>query len=156
MKTLLACVCVSAILAAPLAHAQDAAVEAPIHQFIDGVGKGDMASVKAAHVASPVIIDNVAPHIWSGPNAFDTFLTALVASESASGKSDAALAIGPVITETINGDNAYVVVPSTYTFKQKGQTLRETGTMTFVLAKQTSGWKIASWTWTSPDAQPVP
>jgi ketosteroid isomerase-like protein len=155
MKTLLAFVCLSAAFAAPLAHAQDAAVEAPIHQFIDGVSKGDMASVKAAHVASPVIVDNIAPHIWTGPEAFDTFIATLVATEAAAGKTGSVLAIGDVVTETVSGDSAYVVVPSTYTYRQNGRTMRETGTITFVLVKQDAVWKIASWVWTSPDAVPV-
>ncbi|CAN5145861.1 hypothetical protein BH09PSE1_BH09PSE1_21250 [soil metagenome] len=156
MKTLLALMCLSAVFAAPLAYAQDAAVEAPIHQFIDGVGRGDMASVKAAHVASPIIVDNIAPHLWSGPDAFDTFLNALMSTEAAQGKTGSVLAIGDVVTETVSGDTAYVVVPSTYTFQQNGRTLRETGTITFALVKQAADWKIAAWVWTSPDAQPVP
>jgi len=55
----------------------------------------------------------------------------------------------------VSGDRAYVIIPATYTFKQKGQTLRETAQMTFVLAKEASGWKIHAWTWTGPEAAPV-
>ncbi len=43
------------------------------------------------------------------------------------------------------GDHAYVVTPCTYSFKQNGQAMRETGTITFVLVKNRSAWKIASW-----------
>jgi hypothetical protein len=33
--------------------------------------------------------------------------------------------------------------------------MRETGTMTFALVKQSADWKIRAWTWTSPKAVPV-
>jgi hypothetical protein len=48
----------------------------------------------------------------------------------------------------VSGARAYVIVSSTYTFKQKGMTLRETAQITFVLTEETFGWKILAWTWT--------
>jgi len=54
----------------------------------------------------------------------------------------------------VSGQTAYVVVAATYTFKQKGVAMREPAQMTFSLAKEAAGWKIAGWTWTGPD--PVP
>jgi ketosteroid isomerase-like protein len=56
----------------------------------------------------------------------------------------------------ISGDHAYAISPTTYTFKQNGQTMRETAQMTLALEKDAAGaWKIASWTWTGPEAKPV-
>lgn len=46
-----------------------------------------------------------------------------------------AVALGPITRESVIGNNAYVVVPSTYTFQQAGRKMRETGTMTFALVK---------------------
>ncbi|HTI30905.1 MAG TPA: hypothetical protein VL405_02150, partial [Sphingomonas sp.] len=76
-------------------------------------------------------------------------------SEAASGKTDGQVAIGAVTRESVTGDHAYVIFPSTYTFKQKGKTMRETGSMTFALVEQGADWKIAAWTWSSPEAVPV-
>jgi hypothetical protein len=45
--------------------------------------------------------------------------------------------------------------PDTYTFKKNGMLMRETAQMTFALAKGPTGWKIAAWTWTGPDAVPL-
>ena len=155
MKSLLALAALPALLAATAAQAGNPAVEAPIRQMIDGFNKGDIKAAKATHVASPMIIDEVAPYAWSGPKAFDSWSSALAKAEAAEGKTGGKVAIGAPIRETIVGDRAYVVTPSTYTFKQKGQTMREAGTMTIVLIKGKAGWKIQAWTWTSPEAAPL-
>ena len=48
-----------------------------------------------------------------------------------------------------------MIVPSTYTYKQKGVAMRETAQMTFTLKKGANGWLIHGWTWTGPKAQKV-
>ena len=137
------------------ASANDAAVDATIRQFAAAFNKGDMKAAKALHVASPMIIDEVPPHLWSGTNAFDSWGADLAKSEAAEGKSGGLVTIGAPSREAVSGDHAYVVAPSTYTFKQKGMTMRETAQFTFVLDKEATGWKIAAWTWTGPEAKPV-
>lgn len=156
MKSLVVLSCALFLAAAPMAHAGDAGVEATIRQFADAFNKGDMKTAKALHVAAPVITDEVAPYNWNGANAFDTWGADLGKAEAAEGKSGGKVTIGAPTRENVAGDHAYVVAPSTYTFKQKGKTMRETAQMTIALNKETSGWKIASWTWTGPEAKPVP
>ncbi len=155
MKILFALTGACALLLAPGAYAGDAGVETVIHQFNDAFNKGDVAAARALHVAAPIIADEPAPHLWSGPKAFDNWLADLGKEEAAQGKTEGTVAIGAPTREVVSGDRAYVIVPSTYTFKQKGKTLREVAQMTFVLAKEPSGWKIAAWTWTGPEGTPV-
>ncbi|CAN5603229.1 hypothetical protein BH10PSE4_BH10PSE4_27000 [soil metagenome] len=155
MKSLFALVVTSALLAAPAALAGDDPVVAPIHKMMDGFNKGDIAAVKALHVAAPTIVDNVAPFSWSGPKAFDTWVDDLAKSEAALGKTDGAVFFGEPVDEVIAGDRAYVVTPCSYTYKLKGQTVRETGMTAFVLVKAGADWKVESWSWASPKAVPV-
>lgn len=147
----------TAALTMPIAaSAASPAVEAPIRTMIDAFNQADVARAKTTHVAAPMILDEpTAPFAWSGPTAFDDWLAALSKSEAASGKTGGKVAIGAATRETVVGDHAYVIVPSTYTFQQQGRTLRETGTMTFALVKQNADWKIQAWTWTSPEGVPV-
>lgn len=151
----------TAVLASALffgqpASAEETTVEAPINRMVAAFNKGDIGAARATHVASPAIIDEVgAPFVWSGPNAFDAWIGALSKAEAAAGKSDGSVAIGPPTRESVSGDHAYVIVPSTYTFKQRGKTMREVGTMTFALIRNAQEWLIAGWTWTSPEAAPV-
>jgi hypothetical protein len=155
MKPLLALAVASALFAAPAAHAGDPAIDALIHQMINSFNKGDLKAVKATHVASPLIVDEVPPFAWSGPTAFDEAMDLLNQARAARGEMDGVMGIGTPIQESIYGDHAYVVMPSSYTYRQKGQTMREEGTITFVLVKVESAWKIQAWTWASPEAKPV-
>lgn len=146
----------AALTAASAAPAADPAVEAPIRAMLAAFNKGDVAAAKATHVAAPMILDEpTAPFAWGGPTAFDDWIAALGKSEADAGKTGGRVALGAAIRESVMGDHAYVVMPSTYTFQQQGRTMRETGTMTFALVKQGADWKIQAWTWSSPEAVPV-
>jgi len=138
------------------ASAAKGAVEAPIRTMVTAFNKGDVALAKSAHVADPMILDEpTAPYAWSGPRAFEDWIAALSQSEAKAGKTGGKVALGAATRTSVMGDHAYVVVPSTYTFQQAGRTMRETGTMTFALVKQSADWKIQAWTWTSPEAVAV-
>ena len=151
MKILIA---LAALVCASAAQA-DTGVDTTIRQFSDAFNKGDVKAEKALYVAKPVIIDEVGPHLWTGPTAIDGWLADSAKSDAAEGKTDGRAALSAPTRELVSGDRAYVTVPSTYTFKQKGKTFRETAQMTFVLTKVSSNWKIAAWTWTGPEGVPV-
>ena len=157
MKKVSALVFAAALAAASAAQAAaDTAVEAPIRAMLAAFNRGDVAAAKATHIAAPMILDEpTAPFTWSGPTAFDDWVAALGRSEAAAGKTGGTVALGAVTRESVEGDRAYVVLPSTYSFQQRGHAMRETGTMTFALVRQPAGWKIAAWAWTSPVAVPV-
>jgi ketosteroid isomerase-like protein len=141
---------------ASAAHANDASVDATVKAFGDAFNKGDMKAAKALHTASPVIVDEVPPHFWSGAKAFDSWGADLGKSDAAEGRSGGQVTMGTPTREVISGNHAYVIVPTTYTFQQKGQAMREAAQMTLALDKDAAGaWKIASWTWTGPVAKPV-
>jgi len=145
----------TAVCIAVPVSARDLAVEAPIKRMMDGFNKGDIAAVKSAHVTSPTIVDNVSPFFWSGPNAFDEWVSDLSKAEAAEGKTDGVVTFAPVVDEVISGDRAYVVTRSEYDYKQNGKNIREVGYTSFVLVKQGGEWKVASWSWASPSGLPV-
>lgn len=151
MKVLIA---LATLVCASAAQA-DTGVDTTIRQFGDALNKGDVKAAKALYVAKPVIIDEVGPHLWTGPKAIDGWLADAAKSDAAEGKTDGQAALSTPTREVVSGDRAYVIVPSTYTFKQKGKTLRETAQMTFVLTKVSLDWKIAAWTWTGQEGVPV-
>ena len=140
---------------ASVAQAADAAVEAPIQQFVTAFNKGDGAGAVATMTARVSIIDEVAPFQWRGPDAFARWGAALGADSKARDITDQSVAIGAPTREIVSGVNAYVIVPATYSFKQKGVKMAEVAQMTFTLLKGDAGWKIAGWTWTGPDASAV-
>ena len=135
------------------AQAPDAQLIAPIQKFIDSFNKGDMAGASATHAADASITDEVSPFLWRGPQALKTWAADLESDAKKRGITDQSVAISaPTRTET-NGDQAYVVVPAVYTFKERGVAMREAAQMTFVLKKSAAGWLIHAWTWTGPKPQ---
>jgi hypothetical protein len=141
--------------AAAGAQAQDAQVMAPIKKFIDSFNKGDTAGAAATHAADAdlTITDEVPPFLWRGPQAFKEWSTALDADAKKRGMTEPVVTLkAPTRTET-DGNQAYVVVPAVFTFKERGVAMREAAQMTFVLQKGAAGWLIHGWTWTGPKPQ---
>jgi len=152
----LVCLCVGIGTAAP-AQTTDPQLIAPINRFMEAFNKGDMTAAAATHAsdADLVIIDEVPPYLWRGAQAFRTWAADLTSDDKKNGVTDQKVSIGAPTRVEMVATAAYVVVPSVYTFKQKGVAMRETAQMTFTLKKSPSGWLIHGWTWTGPKARKV-
>jgi hypothetical protein len=138
------------------AVAADAQLMAPIQQFIDSFNKGDVKAAEAAHDSAAMsIIDEVPPYVWQGPGAFKAWAAALEADAKRRGHTDQSVKLGESSREEVTGDRAYVVVPATFTFKEKGAAMAEQAQMAFALARGASGWKISGWSWTGPRPSPA-
>ena len=143
-------------LAAPApAQTADADLMAPIQKFVDSFNKGDAAAAAATHAASAdlTIIDELPPFIWRGAKAFQSWSADLDSDAKKNGITDAGVTLSAPTRTERNADQAYVIVPAVYSFKQRGTAMRATAQMTFVLRRGPSGWLIHAWTWTGPKAQ---
>ena len=131
-------------------------VTAPIHQFIDGFNSGDTKSAFAAYATGPIqIVDEFAPHRWMGPKAPQIWAADYDKHAAATGVSDGSVKYGDPTRSEIEGDVAYVIVPTVYTYKDHGQPTAEEGEMTFVLHGGKTGWKISAWTWSGVKPHPA-
>jgi len=139
-----------AVLCAPAAiPARQDDVSAPVRQFIDGFNTGNVQSAFAAYTTGQIIIvDEYAPQIWSGPDAAHQWAEAYDKHAQATGVTDGMVAYGKPTRTEVDGDVAYVVMPTVYNYKEHGKALQEEGQMTVVLNHEAGGWKIRSWTWT--------
>jgi ketosteroid isomerase-like protein len=154
-RLLAALVCAFGSIVA-VAATPDAALRAPIHQFIDSFNNGDAAAAAAAHITDDLtIIDEVPPFIWRGRDAFKTWSDDLAADATKQGITDQWVTVGDTVRQESAADRAYVIVKVVYTFKMKGAPMQEPAQMTFALRKQGDGWRIAGWTWTGPAPQPA-
>lgn len=120
-------------------------VTAAIQTFINAINKGDIPAAAATHVAAPSIIDEFPPHHWEGATAFNDWLGAFGKDSTARKVTDSKLTPHTAKRLSVEGDHAYVVMPTDYTFKQNGKTMAEYGTITYALDKTTAGWRIAAW-----------
>jgi len=157
VRQLVSCVVVSFVLgAAAGAGAADPQLMAPIHKFIDSFNKGDVAGAAATHSATAdlTIVDELPPHLWNGVKAFQAWSADLDAQIKKEGLAEPAVTLGAPTREESDGQNAYVVVPAVYSFKQSGKAMHEKAQMTFALKRDASGWLIHAWTWTG--GRPTP
>lgn len=149
------------LVLAPTAAAHAAAPPGPtatVSQFINSFNKGDVKAAEATHAADAVIIDEFAPHRWVGPGAFGAWAADLDKDAKAKGQTNQHVGLGKADRVLVDGDTAYVVVPATYSYKEKGKAMVEPAHMAFSLAKSADGWKISGWTWagTVPHAAAAP
>ncbi len=146
-----------AIFVAPAAWAAvPGAVTDPIHQFIDGFNTGDTKSAYAAYAGGEIsIIDEFPPHRWMGAKAAQLWAADYDKHAKEAGVSDGHVGYGAPARTEIEGDVAYVIVPTLYTYKAHGKATAEEGQMTFALTAGTGGWKIKSWTWTGVEPHPA-
>ncbi|HEV3081610.1 MAG TPA: hypothetical protein VGY66_17655, partial [Gemmataceae bacterium] len=83
-RTLLVTGILLGLSAAAGAAGPEAQVMAPIRLFIDSFNKGDMKAAAAALSPTGIVaIDDVPPHVWTGPNALDAWSKALAAADQA-------------------------------------------------------------------------
>lgn len=138
------------LLATAPAFASDKTdVMMPIQQFADGLNKGDVKSALAACAEQTSILDEFAPFEWHGPGGCNTWLNDFGADNKKNGITDVNAKLGKPRHVDIDGDRAYVVIPTSLTFKMKGKPMKETGSMlTVALQKGAAGWKMTGWTWT--------
>jgi ketosteroid isomerase-like protein len=132
--------------------AAGAAVAAPtpvgtVHAFVDAFNKGDIAAAAATQSADVTIVDEMAPHVWKAPDAFQGWGGALMADAKANGQSGNKVTLGETIRADEHGDTAYVVMAATYSYDQKGVAMTEPARMVFALAKTGGDWKISAWSW---------
>ena len=99
-------------------------------------------------VASGLILDGMAPHVWQGPTATQDWYRDVMLESKKHGASGYFIALDEPLHNDVSGDSAYVVAPATMTFKLRGQSVRQTGAVfTVALRKLPEGWRIAAWAW---------
>ena len=140
--------------AAQTAEPNDASL-IPIHQFLESFNKGDLAAAKAAHAADVSIQDEVPPYVWRGAGAFDAWAADLDTASKTTGMTDMGVVLGKPDRVEVTGDDAYVVMPATLNFRQKGKPMAEPARMVFSLHQEAGNWKIRAWSWAGEAPHPV-
>jgi ketosteroid isomerase-like protein len=134
--------------AQPAANPQTKAVLAVVNQFVDGFNKGDTKSALAACADQTMILDEFPPYAWGGAGACAKWMADYEANAKKEAITDGAVTLTSTKHVDVAGDRAYVVTAANYVWKEKGQSMKETGSaFTFVLQRGAAGWRIVGWTW---------
>jgi hypothetical protein len=149
MRTSLAFVILALACSSAFADEKTDAI-APVYQFISDLNRNDMKGAAAAYAPTASIIDEFPPHHWQGPTAFADWGRDFGVDAQKHGDTDPFVALGKPARISVEGDRAYAVFPSTFSFKEHGKEIDETGsTMTFALQKFGNGWRIVGWSWSA-------
>ena len=128
-------------------HAQVDVIK-PAHEFMDTFNKGDTKGAVAACADAFAIVDEFAPFVWHGTGACATWMKDYDADAARRGITDGVVTLGTPLHVDVDGNRAYLVIPSTYAFKLKGKAVKETGSLfTFAMLKGPKGWRIVGWSW---------
>jgi hypothetical protein len=128
---------------------------ATVKVFLDDFNKGDMARAQAANAADESIVDEIPPHEWHGPGAYQAWLKDLGAASTAAGQTDEKVTYVSTVREQVDGDTAYVVTKVVFTYKLHGKPTVEPAQVASALAKQGGAWKITGWAWAGTVPQPA-
>lgn len=120
-----------------------------ITTIIDKFNAGDTKAWLAAQADNTLIVDEFAPHLWTGAGSPQRWLDAYARESKASGLTNPRVDYGKALQAMSDGKTAYVVLPTTYRFVVKGVKMAEPSSMTFVMNRDGAGWKITSWTYSA-------
>jgi len=150
MRTLIVAFAI-ALAVAPAAASdktEKAEVMATVNKFNDNMNKGDTKTALDACASPASIVDEFPPYGWQGATACADWANAFDADNKKNAVTDPKATFGKPRHVDITGDRAYVVVPASFAFKQKGKRVTETGsTLTAALQKGADGWRITGWAW---------
>jgi hypothetical protein len=144
--------CLLAAGPASAGPAEDAT--AAVTTTLDKFNGGDVDAFFAAHIDGALIVDEFAPYVWGGTGSTQKWGGDYMKDAEARGISGGRMDYGKPIQAASNGSSAYIVLPTTYSFTQRGTKMAGAGSMTFVMNRVGGAWKIASWTYSG--AEPAP
>lgn len=127
---------------------------AAVTGILDKFNAGDVGAFAAAHRDGAIIVDEFPPFVWGGPGSVQRWGQDYTKDATARGITAGRVDYGKPLQATSDGQSAYVVLPTTYRFTQKGAKMAGTGSMTFVMTRSGDEWKISSWTYSG--ATPAP
>jgi len=139
---------VAALTSGPVAASDKTDVVAVLTQFTDAFNKGDMKAALGICADMTSLIDDLPPHEWHGDGACARWSTDFDAFNKAHDITPGVVTLGKPRHVDVTGQRAYVVVPTSYNYTEKGKAMKQSGSIiTVALQKGASGWRMTGWAW---------
>jgi hypothetical protein len=116
----------------------------------------DMIKSAASCANDAAILDVIPPYEWRGPGACAIFAKAFDAFAQKEAMAGAIGTMSKPRQFDVVGDRAYLSVPTTYRYTQKGKPVKDTGMMAFALQKTAAGWRITALSWATLTSNALP
>ena len=125
--------------------APDAAMMAPVEKIARFIASGDEACLSAFAGDDVVILENFAPHLFTGADA--VVLWAKQMREHTATLSGLAHTFGPAQDFRVDGDRAFFSLPTHWTGTANGRRFEEDGGWAFLIVEQNGEWRVRSYGW---------
>jgi ketosteroid isomerase-like protein len=135
------------LAARSLADAAGSDVLLPIQTFARAANAGNRAVVISVFTPDSTIIDEFAPFRFGAPQAAAHWYDGSGPDQTAHGVTDARISFAAPKFITVQGAQAYVVVPAVYAYKIHGKPAKETGSVAYSLTRRGAKWKISAMAW---------
>jgi len=147
MHRLFIALAIAVLAAAPASATDKTEVMGVVHLWVDSFNKGDLKAMAATCTDDAAIIDDFPPHEWHGPGACARWSSDFEAFVKSGDDTERVVTVGKPWHLDVTADRAYVVAPTTYSYKAKGKPVLEKGIVTVALQKGAVGWRITGWAW---------
>ena len=114
-------------------------------QFMAQLPADRHASMFAA--AGVTIVENYAPFIFSGSDAVAAWESGFRQHAGADELSELQVRFGPAQDFSVQGERAYLSLPTTWTGRPDGTRFEEHGAWAFVLSRHAGQWKVLGYGW---------
>lgn len=126
-----------------------------VRKFMADVGAGDGKAATALCASDAVVIDEFAPHMWTGGDACGRWLEAFGGWMKAEHIDKEKVVLGQVLVDQTTGDAAYVVVNAVETNTVDGKPMVEPARMAFALRNDSGAWKLTATAWAGAKPHPA-
>jgi ketosteroid isomerase-like protein len=147
-KKMILAFAVGGLIAGWAVASDKADVMAVVNQWDDGFNTGDVKVAVVACADQTSIIDDFPPHEWHGTGGCAKWMNDAEAFFKKNEMTNVVSTLGKPRHVDVTGDRAYVVIPATLTYTEKGKPVTDKPAMvTLSLQKTASGWRITGWSW---------
>jgi hypothetical protein len=114
----------------------------------------DSAIAEAFAADDVTIIENFAPHVFTGPDAVARWRQAMGAHLAET--SGLRHGFGPVCDFALGTDEVFFTLPTRWQGLAKGRRFTENGGWAFLLARDKAAWRVKSYAWAVTDLSLTP
>ena len=121
---------------------------APIRILARFIATAEEAGLQDAFAAEDVVVvENFAPFVFAGPDAFARWREGFRSHVDRDGLSELQWRFGEAQDFAHEGETVYFVLPTTWTGRTHGRAFSEHGGWAFVLDEDLGRWRIRSYAW---------
>ena len=122
-----------------------------IEAMVAAVNAGDMAVALAAFGENPVIIEDIPPFQWRGPEAVREWLGAMGENARRLGVSAIGMTLLARLQVRVEGDKAYAAFAGRLDLTMAHSVASAPGQLAFTLVRRANAWRIEGLAWSGQE-----